>query len=48
MLFVDAAHECRCWWKDLIYENEDGFLWTELDALANNVDELSDGKVCWY
>ena len=45
MLFVDAAHKCSGRWQDLINEDEDGFLGTELDALADHVDELSDGQI---
>jgi len=47
VLFVDAAHECGSWWQDLVDEDEDGLFWGELDALADNVDELADSKVCW-
>lgn len=45
-LLVDAAHECCCGWQDLVNEDEDGFLWGELDALADDIDELADGQVC--
>ena len=47
MLFIDGAHECGCGWQNLIDEDEDGFFWAELDALANHVDKLSDGQVGW-
>ena len=46
MLFVDAAHERSCGWQDLIDEDEDGLLWTQLDAFADDVDELADGEIC--
>ena len=47
MLLVDAGHECGGWWQDLVDENEYGLLWRELDTLADDVDELADGKVGW-
>ena len=46
MLFVDAAHQSGGWRKHLIDEDEDGLLGRELDALADDVDELADGEVC--
>ena len=48
MLFVNAAHECSSGWEDFVDEDEDGFLWAKLDALADDIDELSDCEVCWY
>lgn len=45
MLFVDGAHERRSRWQDLIDKNEDGLLGRELDAFADDVDELANGKV---
>lgn len=45
MLLIDAAHEGGGGWQDLIYEDEDGFLWAELDALADDIDELSDRQI---
>lgn len=45
MLFVDATHESGRGRQYLIDEDEDGFLWAELDALADNVDELAYGEV---
>ncbi len=45
VLFVNAVHQRCRWWQDLIYEDEDSFLRRELDALANNVDELAHGQV---
>lgn len=45
MLLIDAAHERGSRRQDLIHENEDCFLWGELYALANDIDELADGKV---
>jgi len=46
VLLVDAAHESGSGREDLIDENEDGLLGAELDALANDIDELADSQVC--
>lgn len=47
MFLVDGAHQ-RCGRRqNLIDEDEDGFLWGKLDALADDIDELSDREVCW-
>ena len=48
MFLVDAAHEGSGWRKDLIYEDEDGLLGGQLDALADDVNELAHGEVCRY
>lgn len=48
VLLVDAAHQRGCRRKDLVDEDEDGLLRRQLDPLANDVDELADGKICWY
>lgn len=48
MLFIDATHERSCRGQDLVDEDENGLLRRELDALADNVDELADGEVCRY
>ena len=45
MLFVDAAHESCGRREDLIDEDEDGLLGRQLDALADDVDELADSQV---
>ena len=45
VLLVDAAHQRSGRWQDLIDEDEDGLLGRELDALADDVDELPDGEV---
>jgi hypothetical protein len=47
VFFVNRAHQSGRWWKHLIDENEDGFLGGQLDAFANDIDELSDGEVRW-
>ena len=46
MLLVDCAHQRRSRWQDLIDEDEDGFLWSELDPLPDHVDELAYGEIC--
>lgn len=48
MFFVNAAHQCCCWRQDLIDEDKDGLLGRELDALADDVNELTDGEICWH
>ena len=48
MLLVDGAHECGSRRQDFVNEDEDGFLWRKLDALADNVHELSYGEVGRY
>lgn len=47
VLLVDGAHQRSSWGKDLVDEDEDGLLRAELDALANHVDELAHGEICW-
>ncbi len=47
MLLVDARHQGGGWWQDLVDEDEDSLLWRELDALADDVNELADGKIGW-
>lgn len=48
MLLVDTAHECSSGWQDLINEDEDSLLGRKLYALANNIDELTNGQIGWY
>ena len=45
MLLVDGAHQRGGRGQDLVDEDEDGLLRAELDALADDVDKLADGKV---
>ncbi len=45
MLFVDAAHEGSGRRQDFIDEDEDRLLGRELDTFADDIDELSYGKV---
>lgn len=42
VLFVDRGHERGCWWEDLVDKDEDGLVGGQLDALADDVDELAD------
>jgi hypothetical protein len=46
VLFVDAAHQRGSRRKNFVDEYEDGLFGRQLDALADHVDELADGKVC--
>ena len=48
MLLINRAHESSSRWQDLIDEDEDRFLGGQLDALANYVDELTNGQVGWH
>jgi len=48
MLLVDRAHKCSGWRKNLVDEDEDSLLWGKLDALADYVDELTDGEISWH
>ena len=48
VLLIDGAHERSCRWQDLIDEDKDGFLGRELDALANNIDKLTDSEIGGY
>ena len=45
VLLVDAAHKRGGGGQDLVDEDEDGLLGRQLDALADDVDELADGQV---
>ena len=45
MLFVDARHQRSSRRQDLIDEDENRLLRAELDALADNINELTDGEV---
>jgi hypothetical protein len=45
VLLVDAAHQGSGGWQHLIDEDEDGLLWAQLNALADDIDELTDGQV---
>ena len=46
VLVVDTAHQSRRGGKHLIDKDENGLLWRQLDALANNIYELADCKIC--
>jgi len=45
VLLVDARHQGGSGRQDLVDEDEDGLLGRQLDALADNVDELADGQI---
>ena len=45
VLLVDAAHERGGGRQDLVDEDEDGLFRRELDALADDVDELPNRQV---
>lgn len=45
MLLVDAAHKRGGGREHLVDKDEDGLLGGQLDALADDVDELTDGEV---
>ena len=45
MLLVYRGHERRSRRQDLVDEDEDGLLRRQLNALANDVHELTDGEV---
>ena len=45
LFLVDSAHECCVGRYGIAAEEEECFLGSEFDALANDVMELSDGEV---
>lgn len=45
MLLVNRRHQRGGRWQHLVDEDEDGLLRTQLDALADHVDELAHGQV---
>lgn len=45
MLLVDRRHECCGRRQQLVDEDEDGLIGGQLNALADDVDELADGEV---
>ena len=45
VLLVYRAHKSGCGRQDLVDEDEDGLLGRQLNALADNVDELADGEI---
>ncbi len=45
VLLVDGAHQGRRRRQDLVDEDEDGLFRRQLDALADDIDELADGEV---
>ena len=45
VFLVDATHEGGRWGKHFVDEDEDGLLGGELDSLADDVDELTNGQI---
>ena len=45
VLLVDGAHQSSGRWQDLVDEDEDGLLGRQLDALPDDIDELTNGEV---
>lgn len=45
MLFVDAGHQGSRGRQGLVDKDEDGLLGGQLDALADDIDELANGEV---
>lgn len=45
MLFIDRAHQCGRRRQDFVHEDEDGLLGGELDALADDIDELANSEI---
>ena len=45
MLLIDTAHKRSSRRQNLINEDEDGLLGRELDALADDIDKLTDSQV---
>jgi hypothetical protein len=48
VLLINRTHEGSGRWQDLIDEDKDGLLGRQLDALANDIDELTDGQIRWH
>lgn len=48
MLLVDGGHQRSCWRENFVDEDKDGLVRGQLDTLADDVDELADGEVCWH
>lgn len=47
VLLVDGGHQRGRWWENLVDKDKDGLVRGQLDALADDVDELADCQVCW-
>ena len=45
VLFINRAHECRRWWKYLVYKNENGLFGRQLDPFPNHINELTNSQV---
>jgi hypothetical protein len=47
VFLIDAAHQGSSRWQDFVDENENGLLGRELDALADDIDELANRQIRW-
>lgn len=45
VLFIYGAHKSGCGRKNLVDKDEYSFLWCQLDALPDDVDELSHSQI---
>jgi hypothetical protein len=45
VLLIDGAHERGGWRQHFINEDEDGLFGAQLDALADDIDELADSEI---
>lgn len=45
VLLVYRAHERCCRWQNLVDEDEDRFLWCQLDPFPDHIYELTHGEV---
>lgn len=48
MLLVNRRHQRGGRWQHLVDEDEDGLLGRELDALADYINELTNGQIGWH
>jgi len=45
LLLVDLGHKCGGGGQGVVDEDENGFLWLQFDALADDVDKLADCQI---
>ena len=48
VLLIDCGHCCTSGRQNVLDKDEDGLLWAQLDALADDIDELADSEVCGH
>eukprot|EP00243_Klebsormidium_subtile_P012889 TRINITY_DN8130_c0_g1_i1.p1 TRINITY_DN8130_c0_g1~~TRINITY_DN8130_c0_g1_i1.p1 ORF type:complete len:105 (+),score=6.33 TRINITY_DN8130_c0_g1_i1:466-780(+) len=48
MFLVDRGHKGRCWWKNIVHEDEDSLLGAQLDPLPDDVHKLTHSQVGRY